>query len=95
MPLQALIAPSILSADFSILAAECENMIQLGADWLHCDVMVSIYLLLRFLHLELLTLTSHSLRTIVFSGCSLPGWVCNPQSLSQILRNGIDTEDRY
>ncbi|CAL5984149.1 Ribulose-phosphate_3-epimerase [Hexamita inflata] len=34
-----LIAPSILSADFSNLATECSQIISMGADWLHVDVM--------------------------------------------------------
>ena len=33
------IAPSILSADFSKLGAEVESIDQAGADWIHCDVM--------------------------------------------------------
>lgn len=33
------IAPSILSSDFARLAQECKRMTELGADWLHVDVM--------------------------------------------------------
>ena len=33
------IAPSILSADFAILAKECQEVIDLGADSLHIDIM--------------------------------------------------------
>ena len=33
------IAPSILSADFSRLADDCRSVEQAGADWLHVDVM--------------------------------------------------------
>jgi hypothetical protein len=36
----ALISPSILSADFATLADECKRIVDLGADWLHIDVMV-------------------------------------------------------
>ena len=34
-----IIAPSILSADFTQLGAECERMLDMGADWLHVDIM--------------------------------------------------------
>jgi ribulose-phosphate 3-epimerase len=37
---EALIAPSLLSADFSCLKEESERCIKNGADWLHMDVMV-------------------------------------------------------
>lgn len=36
---KAIIAPSILSADFAALGAESDRMAALGADWLHVDVM--------------------------------------------------------
>lgn len=36
---KALIAPSILSADFSRFGAECEALEEAGADWIHVDVM--------------------------------------------------------
>jgi len=35
----AIIAPSILSADFAILGTECSDKIRQGADWLHVDIM--------------------------------------------------------
>lgn len=35
----AIIAPSILSADFAKLGEECANTIGHGADWLHVDIM--------------------------------------------------------
>lgn len=35
----AIIAPSILSADFAALGAACADTIDHGADWLHVDVM--------------------------------------------------------
>src|SRR6202171_4834920 len=34
-----LVAPSILAADFSQLAAEVHAIEKAGADWIHCDVM--------------------------------------------------------
>jgi ribulose-phosphate 3-epimerase len=34
-----LVAPSILAADFSNLAAEVRKVEEAGADWLHCDIM--------------------------------------------------------
>ena len=36
---QAIIAPSILSADFADLGAECARTMERGADWLHVDIM--------------------------------------------------------
>lgn len=35
----ALVAPSILSADFAYLGEECQKLEKAGADWLHVDVM--------------------------------------------------------
>ena len=34
-----LVAPSILAADFSILAEEVKRVESAGADWIHCDIM--------------------------------------------------------
>ena len=34
----AVIAPSILSADFGALGAACSDTIDNGADWLHIDI---------------------------------------------------------
>jgi len=36
---KAIIAPSLLSGDFARLAEEAKRMLELGADWLHMDVM--------------------------------------------------------
>ncbi len=36
---KAIIAPSILSADFSRLGEECKNVLNAGAQWIHFDVM--------------------------------------------------------
>ncbi|KAK3298886.1 Ribulose-phosphate 3-epimerase-like protein [Chaetomium fimeti] len=36
---KAIIAPSILSADFANLGADCSRTIEQGADWLHVDIM--------------------------------------------------------
>lgn len=33
------VSPSILSADFARLEAECKSLEKSGADWIHCDVM--------------------------------------------------------
>ena len=35
----ALVAPSILSADFANLGRDVQRIVDLGADWVHCDVM--------------------------------------------------------
>eukprot|EP01130_Rhizamoeba_saxonica_P015993 TRINITY_DN7309_c0_g2_i1.p1 TRINITY_DN7309_c0_g2~~TRINITY_DN7309_c0_g2_i1.p1 ORF type:complete len:220 (-),score=58.65 TRINITY_DN7309_c0_g2_i1:10-669(-) len=37
--MEAVICPSILAADFADLGNNCKNVIELGADWLHVDVM--------------------------------------------------------
>ncbi len=37
------IAPSLLSADFALLGAEANRMLEAGAHSLHVDVMVSIH----------------------------------------------------
>lgn len=39
MPPPPIIAPSILSADFAALGAECRHAIDWEADWLHIDIM--------------------------------------------------------
>ena len=39
MPPKAIIAPSILSADFAQLGADCAKTMDQGADWLHVDIM--------------------------------------------------------
>ena len=38
------IAPSMLSGDFAKLGEECNRMISNGADWLHLDVMVCLFI---------------------------------------------------
>lgn len=36
------VAPSILSADFGKMAEAVEKVKLWGADWVHCDVMLSL-----------------------------------------------------
>lgn len=42
-PIRAIICPSMLSCDFARLAEEAQRMLNLGADWLHMDVMVRLF----------------------------------------------------
>ena len=37
--LATVVGPSILSADFASLRSECQNVLDLGADSLHIDIM--------------------------------------------------------
>lgn len=37
--LRAVIAPSVLAADFSILGDECRKVVEAGAEWIHLDIM--------------------------------------------------------
>ena len=39
MPVDAIVAPSILSCDFAALGEGCANTMKYGADWLHVDIM--------------------------------------------------------
>ncbi|KAK9067369.1 hypothetical protein SSX86_014696 [Deinandra increscens subsp. villosa] len=41
-PVEAKIAPSMLSSDFANLASEAERMVSFGADWLHMDIMIDV-----------------------------------------------------
>ena len=56
---KALIAPSLLSCDLANIASEAENMIRLGADWLHMDIMVR-----KFELTSLMELTSIRMDTL-------------------------------
>lgn len=38
-----LVAPSILSADFSAMGEAVEELDRVGADWIHCDVMDGVF----------------------------------------------------
>lgn len=53
---QAIIAPSILSADFGALGAACSDTIDQGATWLHIDIA---------------SLTAHAVAMSILSGCKL------------------------
>lgn len=37
--LKSVVAPSVLSADFAALGADCQRVVEAGAEWLHLDVM--------------------------------------------------------
>lgn len=39
MPPPAIIAPSILSADFANLGAECSKIMEANGSWIHIDIM--------------------------------------------------------
>lgn len=41
--MKTLIAPSILSADFADMGNEVKNMSEIGADWIHVDVMDGVF----------------------------------------------------
>ena len=43
MDMKTLIAPSILSADFADMGNEVKNMSEIGADWIHVDVMDGVF----------------------------------------------------
>ncbi|RYQ85713.1 hypothetical protein Ahy_B10g105302 isoform A [Arachis hypogaea] len=49
MEVKAKIAPSMLSSDFANLASETQRMLNSGADWLHMDIMVSLFFLCCYL----------------------------------------------
>ena len=38
------IAPSVLASDLGNLNCECQRMMDSGADWLHMDIMVRLYI---------------------------------------------------
>ena len=44
----AIIAPSILSADFAALGKACSDTIAQDADWLHVDIVSFLYLSLLY-----------------------------------------------
>ena len=39
MPVNPIIAPSVLSCDFAAFGEGCADTIKYGADWLHVDIM--------------------------------------------------------
>jgi len=51
MGVAAKIAPSMLSSDFANLASEAQRMLDCGADWLHMDIMVRLYIKTKKLNL--------------------------------------------
>ncbi|EFH64222.1 hypothetical protein ARALYDRAFT_893114 [Arabidopsis lyrata subsp. lyrata] len=42
------IAPSMLSSDFANLEAEAKRMIDLGANWLHMDIMHAVGIIMCY-----------------------------------------------
>jgi len=43
MPVNPIIAPSILSCDFAAFGQGCADTIKYGADWLHVDIMYAAF----------------------------------------------------
>ncbi|CDY49188.1 BnaA09g10900D [Brassica napus] len=59
------IAPSMLSSDFANLAAEAKRMVDLGADWLHMDIMLLIFVVMDLYDTEPF-LVSYLLTSLLF-----------------------------
>ncbi|RYR33256.1 hypothetical protein Ahy_A10g047817 isoform B [Arachis hypogaea] len=73
MEVKAKIAPSMLSSDFANLASETQRMLNSGADWLHMDIMVSLFFLCCYLCPE--SVNPEVVATLAYAELTTGHWV--------------------